>query len=77
MRTTIDRAGRVVIPKELRDRVGLVPGEVSIAVSGSGLVLEPVATDELIEEDGRLFLPDGGVAPSTDEIRELRFGDQR
>ncbi|MFW0794217.1 AbrB/MazE/SpoVT family DNA-binding domain-containing protein [Gordonia sp. CPCC 205515] len=77
MRTTIDRAGRLVVPKELRDRVGLVPGEVEITVTGSGLVLEPVASDDLIEKDGRLLLPDGGPQLSTDDIRELRLGDQR
>lgn len=26
MRTSVDRFGRVVIPKELRDRLGLTPG---------------------------------------------------
>ena len=28
MRTTIDKAGRVVIPREIRRRVGLEPGDV-------------------------------------------------
>ncbi|MGI8875041.1 MAG: AbrB/MazE/SpoVT family DNA-binding domain-containing protein, partial [Egibacteraceae bacterium] len=28
MRTTIDKAGRVVIPKGLRDALGLAPGPV-------------------------------------------------
>lgn len=77
MRTTIDRSGRIVVPKELRDRVGLVPGEVEITVSGSGLVLEPVATDELIDVDGRLLLPRGGPDLSVDDIRERRLRDQR
>ncbi|MEE3849954.1 AbrB/MazE/SpoVT family DNA-binding domain-containing protein [Gordonia sp. LSe1-13] len=77
MRTTIDRAGRVVVPKELRDRIGLIPGEVEITVSGSGLVLEPVATDDLIDDDGLLLLPSGGPDLTTDDIRELRLGDQR
>ncbi|GAB92452.1 AbrB/MazE/SpoVT family DNA-binding domain-containing protein [Gordonia rhizosphera] len=77
MRTTIDRSGRVVVPKELRDRVGLVPGEVEITVSGNALVLEPVTIDVLVEVDGRLLLPGGGPELSTDDIRELRLGDQR
>ncbi|MGC4962816.1 AbrB/MazE/SpoVT family DNA-binding domain-containing protein [Gordonia sp. DT218] len=78
MKTTIDRSGRIVVPKELRDRVGLVPGEVEITVAGSGLVLEPVATDELLAgDDGLLILPAGGAELSSDDIRELRLGDQR
>ena len=77
MRTTIDRAGRVVVPKELRDRVGLIPGEIEITVAGSGLVLEPVATDELVDYEGMLMLPEGGAHLSVDDIRELRLGDQR
>lgn len=39
--TTIDRFGRVVIPKEKRDQFGLVPGAVVTMVdSGEGLLLE-------------------------------------
>ncbi|MGC0252357.1 AbrB/MazE/SpoVT family DNA-binding domain-containing protein [Pseudactinotalea sp. Z1748] len=65
MRTTIDGGGRVVIPKEIRSRLGLLPGHVldiaivdgriSLDVSGTGMHLAesggvPVAvTDEPIE----------------------------
>ncbi len=77
MRTTIDSSGRLVVPKELRDRIGLTPGDVEITVSGSALVLEPVPTDELVESDGLLVLPGGGPDLSIDDIRELRLGDQR
>lgn len=77
MRTTIDRSGRIVVPKELRSRIGLEPGEVEITVSGSALLIEPVVTDELTESDGLLMLPAGGPELSTDDIRELRLGDQR
>lgn len=77
MRTTIDRAGRLVIPKVLRDRIGLTAGEVEIQVSGSGLLVEPIASDDLVETDGLLVLPDTGNPLTTDDIRELRLGDQR
>jgi AbrB family looped-hinge helix DNA binding protein len=36
MRTTIDEAGRLVIPKALRDVVGLRLGEVEVRVDGAG-----------------------------------------
>jgi AbrB family looped-hinge helix DNA binding protein len=76
MRTTIDVAGRVVIPKALRMDVGIVPGEVEIVVDGNALRISPVAADDLVEEDGLLLLPDGPPM-SDDDIRELRLADQR
>lgn len=77
MRTTMDKAGRVVIPKSLRDRVGLVPGAVDIVVDGAGLRLEPVAADDLVERDGRLVIPAGGADLDDDVVRALRHADQR
>jgi AbrB family looped-hinge helix DNA binding protein len=77
MRTTIDRAGRLVIPKELRDRLGLVSGEVDVFAEGAGLRIELVSTDHLVESDGHLLLPSGGVPMTDDDVRELRLGDQR
>ena len=44
MRTTIDKAGRVVIPAAVRERVGLRPGtELEITVEETGLRIERVA----------------------------------
>lgn len=77
MKTTIDSAGRVVIPKALRDRVGLVPGEVVVTVDGAGLRVEPVTSDVLVEVDGILMLPDGGTTLADDDLREIRLADQR
>ena len=77
MKTTIDRAGRLVIPKVLRDRLGLVPGEVDVFAEGAGLRIELVSTDHLVERDGHLLLPSGGATLTDDDIRELRRVDQR
>ena len=65
-----------MLPKALRLDVGIVPGEVEIVVDGNALRISPIATDELIDDDGLLLLP---VAPpmSDDDIRELRLADQR
>jgi AbrB family looped-hinge helix DNA binding protein len=42
MEVTIDQVGRVVLPKPLRDRLGLVPGgTLDITVYGDGLHLAP------------------------------------
>ena len=77
MRTTIDKAGRIVLPKVLRDQVGLLPGEVDVTVDGAALRVEPVGYADLVERDGRLYLPSGGVTMSDDELREFRLADQR
>jgi AbrB family looped-hinge helix DNA binding protein len=76
MKTTIDKAGRLVIPKELRDRLGLVPGEVDVFTEGAGLRIELVSTGHLVERDGYLLLPSGGAPLTDDDVRELRLADQ-
>jgi AbrB family looped-hinge helix DNA binding protein len=44
MRTTIDKAGRVVIPAGIRERAALVPGtELEITLDETGVRLERVA----------------------------------
>ncbi len=77
MRTTIDQAGRVVVPKTLRDQLGLTAGEVDISVDGAAIRIESVAADELVESDGLLLLPSGGPELDQDAVRELRLADQR
>ncbi len=77
MKATIDKAGRLVIPKPLRDRLGLVPGEVEVTVDGAGLHVEPFASDELDNEDGRLVIPAAGGRVDDDLVRTLRDADQR
>jgi AbrB family looped-hinge helix DNA binding protein len=77
MRSTIDKAGRLVIPKTLRDSVGLTPGEVEITADGAGLRIEPLADEALEDEDGLLVIPAADVAVSDDLVRTLRDADQR
>jgi AbrB family looped-hinge helix DNA binding protein len=77
MRTTIDTAGRLVIPKSLREQSGIVSGEVEISLDGAAIRIESVAADDLIEEDGLLLLPSGGPGLDADAVRELRLADQR
>jgi AbrB family looped-hinge helix DNA binding protein len=77
MRTTIDKAGRLVIPKPLRDRAGLRPGEVEITVDGAGIRVEPVVGSELVQRDAWLVIPSAGAVLTADQVRNLRNGDQR
>ena len=77
MRATIDKAGRLVIPKALRDHLGLQPGEVEVVADGSALRVEPLATADLEERDGRLVIPASGVELDDDTVQALRDADQR
>jgi len=77
MRTTIDKAGRLVIPKRLRDDVGLRPGEVDVFAEGTGLRVEPIAGESLTEREERLVIPASGALIDDDLVRSLRDAGQR
>jgi AbrB family looped-hinge helix DNA binding protein len=71
MRTTIDKAGRVVIPASIRDRAGLTPGtELEIAVDEFGIRLEPVASGPRLVRVGRRL-----VARPTSDVNTRRALD--
>jgi AbrB family looped-hinge helix DNA binding protein len=54
MRTTIDKAGRVVIPASVRERAGLTAGtEIEISVDDVGVRLERVAPRPRLVKVGR------------------------
>ena len=54
MRTTIDKAGRVVIPASVRDRAGLTPGTaLEITLDETGIRIERVAPPPKLVKVGR------------------------
>ena len=77
MRATIDKAGRLVIPKAIRDSAGLSPGVVEVVLDGTGIHVEPYADEGLDERAGRLVIPSSGAVIDDDVVRALRDGDQR
>jgi len=78
MRTTIDKAGRLVVPRSLRSAVGLAGGgPVEVELDGAGIRIEPVAGRELREEEGLLLIPKSGVAIDDTIVRELVDADRR
>jgi len=72
MRTTIDRAGRVVVPKSLRAALGLSGGdEVEITLEGERIELVPVPRKaNLHKGPGGLLVSAVGVGAGPDEVRE-------
>lgn len=70
MQAVIDQAGRIVIPKALRDGLGLQPGStVDISAYGAGVLVIPGGrTARLAEEDGVLVAVSDDDTVLTDEI---------
>jgi AbrB family looped-hinge helix DNA binding protein len=77
MRTTIDKAGRLVIPRSLRSRIGLLGGgEVELELDGAAVRIAPVAGSDLREDDGLLFIPATGTPIDDADVRELIDADR-
>jgi AbrB family looped-hinge helix DNA binding protein len=62
MKAKIDDAGRVVIPKELRDRYGLSPGtELELISVPDGISLVPARSERRMIRRGRIMAVDTGA----------------
>lgn len=74
METTVDRFGRVVIPKKLREELGLRPGSVLRVDAAAGeILLRPVSGDSLVEREGSVLVFTGRSAGDIDgAVREQR-----
>lgn len=73
MRTTIDAAGRIVVPKPLREALGLRPGQELEVRAGDGrLEIEIAPTEMKLEKRGRgvVAVPRASLPPlSAEEVR--------
>jgi AbrB family looped-hinge helix DNA binding protein len=70
MKTTIDRAGRLVVPKKIRDAAGIVPGsELTIRVADGRIEIEPAPLEVRLVKRGSLTVavPRNRVPPLTPE----------
>lgn len=73
MRATIDSAGRLVIPKELRREAGLQPGsELEIRWKHGLIEIEPVPNPVKLKKQGRFLvaMPDQPIEQLTNETVE-------
>lgn len=81
MKTAIDAAGRVVVPKALRDEIGLRPGvSLEIYASDGALVIEPTPTPvTLVRRGKRLVAKPAARLPklTQDEVRGVLEGSRR
>jgi AbrB family looped-hinge helix DNA binding protein len=86
MRTTIDSAGRLVIPKEVRQQAQIRPGmPLEIRVQEGRIEIEPAPLNITITRRGRLAIavPQQATPPLTSEtvedtrrrLRRRRAGD--
>jgi AbrB family looped-hinge helix DNA binding protein len=74
MKTTIDAAGRIVVPKPLRQALHLTPGQALEIRAGDGrLEIEIAATPMTLQKQGRdlVAVPEVGLPTLTaDEVRD-------
>ena len=69
MEATIDSVGRIVLPKPLRDALGLLPGAtVDVSFYGAGLQILPSGrTARIVDDDGAL-VADSDTAVTDDVV---------
>ena len=77
MKTTIDSAGRLVIPKSLRDQLGLSAGAVEVTTDGAALRVEAIAGGELVDEGGRLVISAAGAVVTDEMVRDALEASRR
>jgi AbrB family looped-hinge helix DNA binding protein len=71
MKSAIDSAGRIVVPKVLRERLGLTGGRaVEIREREGRLEIEPAATPMTLvkRRGGRVAVAKGKLPPLTDDL---------
>jgi AbrB family looped-hinge helix DNA binding protein len=78
MKTTVDRFGRVVLPKKVRDALGLVPGSsLEVDAEENAVRLRPVTEESMLAERSGVLVfegtASGDVAGAVNAQREARI----
>ncbi len=77
MKAAIDKAGRLVIPSVLRNRIGLARGgDVEIEIDGAAIRIMPLTGTELRDAGDLLFIPSTGTSIDDALVRELIDGER-
>jgi len=72
MRVTIDKAGRVVIPAQVRERTGLVPGsELELSLEDSTIRLQRVAPGPRLVKVGRRLVARPSASSETRPVVDV------
>ena len=81
MRATIDKVGRLVVPRALRDELGLPEGgDVDVTFRDGHVEIEPAPEDvRLVERDGFLAAEVAGETEplTTGQVRDFLDGGRR
>jgi AbrB family looped-hinge helix DNA binding protein len=81
MMVSIDRAGRVVIPKEVRDRLSITPDtELEISVRDDAIEIAPIRRRgrRVVEVDGwPVIEPAEGLSVTDADVQRWRDDSQR
>jgi AbrB family looped-hinge helix DNA binding protein len=78
IKTTIDKAGRIIVPKRLREKMRLEPGDdFLIEADGDRLILKPIRQEALLKKEYGIWVYQGEVSNIPivewlDEEREKR-----
>ena len=72
MTLTIDKAGRVILPKPLRDRLGLHAGsDLEIQETKDGVMLRPAARRPSMVKKGSFWVHTGELPPGYDVLKAI------
>ena len=72
MTLTMDKAGRVILPKPLRDRLGLHAGSnLDVVETADGIRLKPVEEEPLMVKEGDTLVFTGKLPPGYDILRAV------
>lgn len=72
MTLKIDTAGRVVLPKPIRDRLGLSPGaDLELRETSEGILLSPKDRRSALEKNGNFLVYTGELPQGYDILKAI------